>query len=102
LRTPAARMSPPRGEERYPLEEPAYQEHVTGSLVVPSSEAPRFRPAYQPYGAPPVQWPAGAQPGRPPAQPYPGYGQKPPYNYNGQRGYAYPPMPYAGYYPGYY
>ncbi len=100
LRTPASRMSPPRREERYPLEEPAYQEHVTGSLVVPSSEAPKFRPAYQPYGAPPVQWPAGAQPGRPQPLPYPGYGQMP-YN-NGQHGYGYPPMPYAGYYPGYY
>jgi RsiW-degrading membrane proteinase PrsW (M82 family) len=100
LRTPASRTTPGRKEEQYFQEEPAYHEHVTGSLAVPSSEAPKFRPVYQPYPAPPVQWPAGAQRDRPqqPFYPgYPGYGQIP---YNGQRGYAYPP--YGGYYPGYY
>lgn len=98
----------PARKEPYFWQEPAYQEHVTGSLAVPSSEAPRFRPAYQPYQAPPVQRPGSAQAGMPqqPFYPaYPGYGPAapgavPPAS-NGQHGYAYP-YPYYPHYPGYY
>jgi RsiW-degrading membrane proteinase PrsW (M82 family) len=85
-------------------EEPAYREHVTGSLAVPRSEAPKFRPAYQPYQAAPGSMPSAPQMRGPQQQqfyPYaPGYG--PPPAYNGQHGYPYPPMPYGYYYPGYY
>ncbi len=83
-----------------PFREPAYREHVTGSLVVPPSEAPYFRPTYQPYQQP-AQPQQGQQrpqgPGYPPVAPpqYPAYqGYPGQYGYNG---YAhanhYPPYP---------
>lgn len=83
--------------------EPAYREHVTGSLAVPRSEAPKFRPAYQPYQPVPGPLPVAPQMRGQQQQFYPygpGYGSPP--GYNGQRGYPYPPMPYGYYYPGYY
>ncbi len=80
-----------------PYQEPAYQEHVSGNLVVHPSEAPYFRPAYQPY-QPPVQQRQGPQPVQGNAQqaplPYAPYAGYPP-PYNGQNGYA--QVPYAGY-----
>ena len=100
-------------------QEPSYREHVSGALYVPASEAPHFRPAYQPAPQPPVQ----GQPYRPGPYPYPyqqpgapyppgAYGQVPPGvqpgrppagypYYNGQAngyyypGYGYPPYPYG-------
>lgn len=73
--------------------EPSYQEHVSGSLFVPPSEAPNFRPAYQPYQPPPQD----RQDQRP--QPAQGYQQqqqqhqRQPY-YPASPGYQ---QPYAGY-----
>src|SRR5438270_163049 len=63
LRAIPSRTTPGQREEYASRQEPAYQEHVTGSLAVPPSEAPKFRPAYQPYPVPPAQRPVGAQPG---------------------------------------
>jgi RsiW-degrading membrane proteinase PrsW (M82 family) len=94
-------------------QEPAYREHVSGSLFVPLSEAPNFRPAYQPYQPPQQdrqdQRPQPAQGyqhqqqqnQRQPYYPaYPGYPQRYPYSQQ----YA-PPAAYPGYPPynnGYY
>ena len=49
---PVRAVSAPPKTEAY--QEPAYREHVSGNLFVHPSEAPNFRPAYQPY-QPPVQ-----------------------------------------------
>ncbi len=98
-----------------PHEQFVHREHVTGALPAMPSDAPLFRPAYQPY-APPAQhqWqvpgpstprmppmytpyphqgyaqgPGYPSPGVPPYQHYPGYPMYPPYNgYPGYNGYA--------------
>jgi RsiW-degrading membrane proteinase PrsW (M82 family) len=91
----------PGAEERY--SEASYREHVTGSLAVPTSEAPKFRPAYQPY--PPAaplaqpQIPVAAQNVYAPNRNQPGIQ---PQGYQ-PGGYAHPYGPYVQYmyYPGY-
>ncbi|MBV9256786.1 MAG: PrsW family intramembrane metalloprotease [Ktedonobacteraceae bacterium] len=103
-----------------PYQEPAYREHVTGNLVVHPSEAPNFRPAYQPY-QPTVQqqgqgspYPGPLPPSQPGnSNPYPSYPSYPSqqnyagyqnyYPLNGQNGYASTQTPYAPYhgYPAY-
>ncbi|MBV9711519.1 MAG: PrsW family intramembrane metalloprotease [Ktedonobacteraceae bacterium] len=103
-----------------PYQEPAYREHVTGNLVVHPSEAPNFRPAYQPY-QPTVQqqgrgspYPGPLPPSQPGnSNPYPSYPSYPGqqnyagyqnyYPLNGQNGYASTQTPYAPYngYPAY-
>jgi len=62
--------------------QPAYREHVSGSLVAHPAEAPLFQPAYLP--SPPQIYPQQAQ--SPAQQPYPGY-----HPYSGYPAYAYPP-----------
>ncbi len=114
LTAPDAAPTPDRGEATQPLHvsspqdenyaEPAYREHVSGSLVLHPADAPHFYPAYQPYAmsqmqapqAPPAQ-PGQDQPGRPAYQhPYPGYPSIPANNYvpYGQGYYSYPPYVY--------
>lgn len=104
--TNSSRATSAREEARY--QEPAYREHVTGSLAVPRSEAPNFAPAYRSYPAP-QQQPYGQ--GQPPYPAYPVPPQSNPYSGysgNGQQayyggysnGHAQPYAPY-GYYPGY-
>ncbi len=112
-------------------QEPSYREHVSGQLLLHPSEAPYFRPAYQPYqqqqqqkqppskpqqpsGQPGQAYPypiAPQYPGIPPAYPgyqyhagysgYPAYPAQPGYPPNG----GYPPNiaypPLPGAYPGY-
>lgn len=105
----------PPALRKVPIQEPAFREHVTGSLAVPPSEAPQFRPVYPPPQGPRAM-PVPPTPGQPlPAKPAPA--PLPPYygpqfaapaqpwqagqQYNRQNGYVYPPAP-NGYYPGYY
>jgi RsiW-degrading membrane proteinase PrsW (M82 family) len=66
--------------------QPAYREHVSGSLVAHPAEAPLFQPAYLP--SPPQMYPQqGQAPAQQPIyQPYPGY-----HPYSGYPAYAYPP-----------
>lgn len=74
----------------------SHREHVTGALPVYPSEAPLFRPAYQPQqGYPPYQQRQGV----PPQQGYPGHPGFQGYPPNYAPGYP-PPYPY-GAYPGY-
>ncbi|QBD80001.1 PrsW family intramembrane metalloprotease [Ktedonosporobacter rubrisoli] len=89
------------------LQEPMYREHVSRALPPLPSEAPGFRPAYNPYQAGQPA-PAGQGPNNqypvPPA-PYPGYqptgpampgynGYPPAYPYPGYYGYSPYPYPY--------
>ncbi len=87
-----------RPQEKNPYPEPAYREHVSGNLVVHTSDAPYFRPVYQPY-QPPTQQGPGPQPypgnGYPAAHPAPFAPQAGYPPYNGQNGY--PQAPYAAY-----
>ncbi len=70
--------------------QPAYREHVTGSLVAHPAEAPLFQPAYLP--PPPQLYPQQGQ-GYAPQPGYPGY--PPAYHpYAGYPAYAYPPHPW--------
>lgn len=86
-------------------QEPAYREHVSGSLVVHPADAPYFRPAYVPYHMPTQPLPAAQlqqagqpiQPAQQPAQQYSGY---PAYPSNGQQNTQQPVAHgYQGYYP---
>ena len=96
--TQSLHISLPQGES---YAEPAYREHVSGSLVLHPADAPHFYPAYNPYAMPQVQAPpaqlAQNQQGHPAYQhPYPGY---PPVSTNsyvpyGQGYYGYPPYGY--------
>jgi len=84
--------APPAGQEQtLPLHseapvdpQPAYREHVTGSLAAHPAEAPLFQPAYLP--PPPQMYPQQAQAytPQPVYQQYPGYPA-------GYPPYAYPP-----------
>ncbi len=120
---PLRTVSAPQKADAYQEQEPAYREHVTGNLVVHPSEAPNFRPAYQPYQPPAQQgqgnpYPMASQPQNNgnPYPPYYPYAPYPPYpgtqNYAGYPGHpsygqsnyagAQPPYPPPYYnYPGY-
>src|SRR5947209_9530314 len=96
--TQPLRVSLPQDEN---YAEPAYREHVSGSLVWHPADAPHFYPAYYPHAMPPVQ--SSPAPPAQPAQNQPAYRQNhPPY----QGAYpGYPPAPANGYIPyaqGYY
>jgi len=102
-----------------PSEQFVHREHVTGALPAIPSDAPLFRPAYQPYmptaQSHQGQWSVPSTPQQPPAYPpYPQQGYapgpgyppgSPPYQpYSaGHPGYAMYPPTYAPYnsYPGY-
>jgi len=110
---PGQAFSPGAAGNTY--QEPAFREHVTGSLVVPPSEAPQFRPVYPPQQGARIA-PLPAAPGQPlPARPVPAplppyYGAQPvaavqqwragQQSYGGQNSYAYPPVLNGYYHPG--
>ena len=110
-------VTQPRQAAQMPLgtveqfQEPAYSEHVSGSLVVSPSEAQNFRPAYQPYqGSYQIPMPQQGNPYQTPPR-YQGNGQAPvhpiyqPYaGTNGAPTRQYQPFPPApnSAYPGYY
>ncbi|HZT98609.1 MAG TPA: PrsW family glutamic-type intramembrane protease [Ktedonobacteraceae bacterium] len=96
--TQPLRVASPQDEN---YAEPAYREHVSGSLVWHPADAPHFYPAYPPYAMPPVQ-PSPAPPAQP-AQNQQVYRQNHPAYQGAYPGYA--PIPTNGYIPygqGYY